>query len=148
MSSAPEIYTPKVSPVKYWKEYERVLHCCGKVAYYDRSHDGVERGSPTLTRVAEDYGHDSKYYDAKTKKWLKRRDEALHVFNKSVMDLGQPYLTKKTGRELLYLLTFNPDYRACCYDSLKYGQKKGIILSLSEIDARYDKRLAKRRNKK
>ena len=147
MSGAPEVYKTSVSPVLYWKRYERVLQCCGKVAYYDRSHDGVERGSPTLTRVAEEYGHDAKYYDAKTKKWLKRRDEALHIFNKCVMDLGHPYLTKRTGRELLYLLTFNPDYRNCCYDSLEYGRKKGIILTLSEIDARYDKRLEKRKKR-
>ena len=144
MSSAPETYTPKVSPVKYWKEYERVLHCCGKVAYYDRSHDGIERGSPTLTRVAKEYDHDSHYYSAKVKKWVKRRDEALHIFNKSIIALGQPYLTVRTGRELLYFLTFNPDYRACCYDTLRYGQKKGKILSLEEIDARYDRRLKKR----
>lgn len=145
MSSAPNTYTPCISPERYWEEYRRVLYCCGKVAYYDRSRDGIERGSPSLTEVASRYYHDEKYYSTKVRKWLKRRDEALHIFNKSIITLDHPYLTKKSGRELLYLLTFNSDYRSCCYDSMKFGRKKGIILSLAEIDTRYDKRLQRRR---
>ena len=143
-----EKYKPVITPTLYWQQYERVLHCCGRVASYARAYDGLERGSPTFNSIATEYDHDESYYDAKTQKWIKRRNEALHIFNATIMKLDHPYVTKKTGRELLFSLTYNPDYRACCYDALEYGKKKDIILTLAEIDERYNRRLKKRSRRK
>ena len=118
-----ETYTPSVSPIKYWKQYERLLHCCGKTAYYWRMKKNFKAGSPKVKRVA--------------------REQASKLFSQTLKLLGNE-LSTEDERNLLNNLTLNPDYRACCYDSLEYGRKKGIVLSLAEIDARYDKRLKKR----
>lgn len=138
-----ETYTPSVSSTKYWKQYERLLHCCGKTAYYWRMRKNYKAGSPKVKKIAREHDRSIQHYKYKCEKWKGLTKEASKLFNQTLKQLGNE-LSAEDERNLLNNLTLNPDYRACCYDSLEYGRKKGIVLSLAEIDARYDKRLKKR----
>ena len=134
-----------IQPLLFWQEYERIVHCCGKTAYYWHIRANLKSGSFAAATIAIKNDRTIAYYNHKVAKWQRQTKEALGVFQKTLKDLGDEIPDE---RYFLNKLTLNPDYRQCCYDTIKYGKEKNIILSIAEINARYGRRLRNRKKKK
>lgn len=133
---------------KFWDAFQKLVDACGKVSYFWRMARSMSEESHNRAKtVAATYKRDLAYYRGQKQIWVFEARRCLAMWQLCSYELGTEFHLNDGGRDFLNAM-LDSDRRDCARDTIKYARSKGLLLSPDEIEARYVKRLNRRKNKR
>ncbi len=145
------LYQKNFSKVdEYWEKFRSFLKACGRISYcWTMEKKLLHPDYSGAKRVAAEYGHDLEYYRTQKKANIRVAKVLFSNFLKYAPKVSLTIQIDRDGfNDLLKGMIANKDRRNYVYHLVAKSKSDGVLLTPSEIEARYQDCLKKRCIKK